>query len=346
MIYIVKHSKYSAFRIFGLFFLGSLVFACSSSQNKQENIVLEGYTQGTTYRISYWGNNQINYQRAIDSILIAFDNSLSTYNKKSILTKFNNSDTLLVVDDFFILVFNSSKKIYHQTNGAFNPTVTHLVNAWGFGFKNTEKTDSLSIDSLLKLVDFDAVTIKNDTVFKSKKELMLDFNAIAQGYSVDVVANFLEENEIENYLIEIGGELRAKGNNINGNLWRVGIDKPIENQENRVLKAIVNIGNGALATSGNYRKFYEKNGQKFSHTINPKTGYPVRHSLLSATVVTKDCASADALATAFMVLGLEESKVWLEKNSEIDALLIYDDGKGGLATFITPTLEKMVEIIE
>lgn len=328
-----------------LLFLIGLLFACASSEKKQEVIVLEGYTQGTTYQISYWGENKMNYQRAVDSILIAFDNSLSTYNKKSILTKFNTCDSSLLVDDFFVTVFNLSKKIYEQTDGAFNPTVTHLVNAWGFGFENKLKTDSASIDSLLKLVDFEAIAIHKNIVTKQQKDLMLDFNAIAQGYSVDVLADFFDAHKIENYLIEIGGELRAKGLNSNLKHWRVGIDKPLENLETRELKAIINLENAALATSGNYRKFYEKDGQKFSHTINPKTGYPVTHSLLSATVITTDCASADALATAFMVMGLEKSKDWLTAHPTIDALLIFDDN-GKLATFSTPTLKNKIEMID
>lgn len=329
-----------------LLFFGSFLLSCSTPQKEQEPTVLEGYAQGTTYRIAYWGQNETNYQRAVDSLLIAFDNSLSTYNKKSIITKFNNCDSVFEIDAHFKEVFNLSKKIYEQTNGAFDPTVTHLVNAWGFGFKNIEKTDSATIDSLLKLVDFDAITLQNNTLRKQKKELMLDFNAIAQGYSVDVLADFFNNKNIDNYLIEVGGELRAKGKNSNGKTWRVGIDKPLENLEQRELKAIINLKNLALATSGNYRKFYEKDGQKFSHTINPATGYPVRHSLLSATVITKDCATADALATAFMVMGLDKSKAWLVQHTSTEALLIYADESGNLSTFITPNLTKTIEIIE
>lgn len=328
-----------------LFLFTAYIFA-SCTTPKKEVTVLEGFAQGTTYRISYWGNTEKNLQRAVDSLLIDFDYSLSTYNKKSIISKFNQCESVQTVDPFFITVFNLSKEIYTATEGAFDPTVTHLVNAWGFGFKNTEKTDSTTIDSLLKLVDFDGISIQDNKAVKKNKHLMLDFNAIAQGYSVDVLADFFTNQGIKNYLIEVGGEIIAKGKNINGESWRVGIDKPIENQEERVLKAIIRLDDLALATSGNYRKFYEKNGVKYAHTINPITGYPVQHSLLSATVVAKDCATADAFATAFMVVGLEKSKEILTANPKLEALLIYANEEGALSTYSTPTLAEIMEIVE
>ncbi|PIQ16099.1 MAG: thiamine biosynthesis protein ApbE, partial [Flavobacteriales bacterium CG18_big_fil_WC_8_21_14_2_50_32_9] len=247
--------------------------ACNTNPKKKAPNEVKGYAQGTTYQILYLDDR--NFQRSVDSILIAIDNSLSTYNKRSIITNFNQADSLLEVDAYFIEVFNMAKEVYTTTGGAFNPTVTHLVNAWGFGFENTEKTDSNSIDSLLKLVDFDGISIQNNKVIKNRKELMLDFNAIAQGYTVDVLADFFDEKNVKNYLIEVGGEIIAKGKNAEKKPWRVGIDKPIENQEERVLEAVINLENAALATSGNYRKFYEKDGIKYSHTINPVTGYPV-----------------------------------------------------------------------
>ena len=308
--------------------------ACNTNPKKKAPNEVKGYAQGTTYQILYLDDR--NFQRSVDSILIAIDNSLSTYNKRSIITNFNQADSLLEVDAYFIEVFNMAKEVYTTTGGAFNPTVTHLVNAWGFGFENTEKTDSNSIDSLLKLVDFDGISIQNNKVIKNRKELMLDFNAIAQGYTVDVLADFFDEKNVKNYLIEVGGEIIAKGKNAEKKPWRVGIDKPIENQEERVLEAVINLENAALATSGNYRKFYEKDGIKYSHTINPVTGYPVRHTLLSATVVTDNCALADAYATAFMVVGLEKSKEILIANPTLEALLIYANEDGTLSSYSTP----------
>jgi len=318
--------------------------ACNTNPKKKAPNEVKGYAQGTTYQILYLDDR--NFQRSVDSILIAIDNSLSTYNKRSIITNFNQADSLLEVDAYFIEVFNMAKEVYTTTGGAFNPTVTHLVNAWGFGFENTEKTDSNSIDSLLKLVDFDGISIQNNKVIKNRKELMLDFNAIAQGYTVDVLADFFDEKNVKNYLIEVGGEIIAKGKNAEKKPWRVGIDKPIENQEERVLEAVINLENAALATSGNYRKFYEKDGIKYSHTINPVTGYPVRHTLLSATVVTDNCALADAYATAFMVVGLEKSKEILIANPTLEALLIYTNEEGTLSSYSTPKLTEALELVE
>ena len=318
--------------------------ACNTNPKKKAPNEVKGYAQGTTYQILYLDDR--NFQRSVDSILIAIDNSLSTYNKRSIITNFNQADSLLEVDAYFIEVFNMAKEVYTTTGGAFNPTVTHLVNAWGFGFENTEKTDSNSIDSLLKLVDFDGISIQNNKVIKNRKELMLDFNAIAQGYTVDVLADFFDEKNVKNYLIEVGGEIIAKGKNAEKKPWRVGIDKPIENQEERVLEAVINLENAALATSGNYRKFYEKDGIKYSHTINPVTGYPVRHTLLSATVVTDNCSLADAYATAFMVVGLEKSKEILIANPTLEALLIYTNEEGTLSSYSTPKLTEALELVE
>lgn len=325
-----------------LFLLG--LFGCSN-ESKIDTIELNGFAQGTTYHIVYINSNGDNYQRAIDSLLIEIDNSLSTYNKKSIITKFNQTDSICEVDKMFLDVFNRSKEIYGASEGAFDPTVTHLVNAWGFGFQNINNTDSSTIDSLIKYIDFESITIfENNKIIKTNKNLMLDFNAIAQGYSVDVIANFLANKGIENYMVEIGGEVKAVGKNRNQQLWRIGIDKPVENQTEREIEAVVNLKNKALATSGNYRKFYEKDGVKYSHTINPKTGYPVTHSLLSATVVTDNCAVADAYATVFMVVGLEKSKEILLQNKKLDAILIFENQNKQLETFVSAGLKEFIEL--
>lgn len=328
--------------IFTLTFLSFI--ACNTSPKKKAPNEVKGYAQGTTYQILYLDDR--NFQRSVDSILIAIDNSLSTYNKRSIITNFNQADSILEVDAFFIDVFNMAKEVYTSTEGAFNPAVTHLVNAWGFGFKNTEKTDSATIDSLLQFTNFDLITIVNNIAIKQNKNMMLDFNAIAQGYTVDVIADFFDEKNVKNYMIEVGGEIIAKGKNTENKVWKIGIDKPIENQEERELKAIIRLDNLALATSGNYRKFYEKEGVKYSHTINPKTGYPVQHSLLSATVISNNCALADAYATAFMVVGLEKSKEILKANPTLEALLIYAIEDGTLSTYSTPKLTETIEIVE
>ncbi|TXB66062.1 FAD:protein FMN transferase [Vicingus serpentipes] len=330
-------------KIIALYFILFTV-SCAEPEPKNKEIKVEGLAQGTSYHITYISNDGVNYQRSIDSLLIEIDNSLSTYQPRSIISKFNQADSTQKVDQLFIEVFNDAKLVFEATNGALDPTVAPVVNAWGFGFKNLENTDSTFIDSLLQYVNFNAVTIKDSIVFKSNPNIMIDFNAIAQGYSVDVLAEFLEAKGIENYMVEVGGELRVKGKNTNNKLWRIGIDKPIENNINRDLEAIINLDNIALATSGNYRKFYEKNGVKYSHTLNPKTGYPVQHTLLSATVLAKTCSLADAYATAFMVLGLEKSKEIVASNSDLEVLFIYVDEKNEFQTFASQEISKFIEL--
>ncbi|MGB0887793.1 MAG: FAD:protein FMN transferase [Vicingaceae bacterium] len=321
-----------------------LLISCGETELKKQKIVVDGFAQGTTYNVTYVSNDGVNHQRAIDSMLIEIDNSLSTYQKKSLISKFNQSDSLGKTDELFKAVFDISKDVYQKTDGLFDPTIAPIVNAWGFGFENLHATDSTDIDSLLTYVDFTKISLNENQIIKNNKNMMLDFNAVAQGYSVDVLAQLLEQKGINNYLVEVGGELKAKGLNINDTLWRVGIDKPLPDLQEREIEAIVNLDNKALATSGNYRKFYEKNGMKFSHTINPKTGYPVEHNLLSATVITGNCGYADAYATAFMVMGLQDSKDFLSAHKELDALLIYSDEKGDLQTFVTEGLNKFIEL--
>lgn len=327
-----------------LFVVTILSFVACSNRKESSLITIEGEAQGTTYHIAYINSKGENFQRAIDSLLIEIDKSLSIYHKTSIITKFNQADSIVEVDKMFTDVFNLSKQVYYESEGAFNPTVAHLVNAWGFGFKNLENTDSTTIDSLLKFVDFDAITIVDNNVIKTNKNLMLDFNAIAQGYSVDVIANFLADQGIENYMVEIGGEVKVRGKNDKNKLWRIGIDKPVENEAERTLEAVVNLDNQSLATSGNYRKFYEKDGVKYSHTLNPKTGYPVRHSLLSATVITDNCALADAYATVFMVVGIDKAKEILAKNKKIKAVLIFENENKELETYMSEELVNFIEL--
>ncbi|MCB9359674.1 MAG: FAD:protein FMN transferase [Flavobacteriales bacterium] len=325
-------------------YLVLFVVGCTDNQPINQEVKVEGFAQGTTYHVTYISKSGKNFQRAIDSLLIEIDNSLSTYQPKSIISKFNQSDSTQQIDKLFLDVFNDAKLVFENTDGAFDPTVAPLVNAWGFGFENIENTDSTFIDSLLQYVNFNAVTVNDSFVVKSNTNIMLDFNAIAQGYSVDVLAEFLEAKDIENYMVEVGGELRVKGKNTNNKLWRIGIDKPIENNENRDLQAIINLENTALATSGNYRKFYEKDGVKYSHTLNPKTGYPVQHTLLSATVLAKTCSMADAYATAFMVLGLEKSKEIVAANPDLRVLFIYVDEKNEFQTFASQEISKFIEL--
>ncbi len=334
---IAKVLKWSGFFLPTIF----IFFSCGNPAAKL--IKIEGKAQGTTYTVSYLSAEQKDFSFQIDSLLKAFDLSLSQWNENSVVSRVNRNDSTVVADEFFKTVFVRALQIAEETNGAFDPTVAPLVNAYGFGFKHKSKTDSKTIDSLRQLVNYKNISLdENGKIRKKDLRMQLDFNALAQGYSVDVVSLFLETKGIENYLVEIGGETRAKGKNSERKHWRIGIDKPLENLAERELQAVISLENKSLATSGNYRKFYEENGVKYSHTINPKTGYPVRHSLLSATVVANNCMDADAYATAFMVIGLEEAKTFLAGHKELDALLIYSDETGALKTFVTEGLKEKI----
>ncbi len=321
-------------------------FSCNH-KSESSYISFGGFTQGTTYNITYELIDSTDYQDKIEYLLAEFDTSLSTYNPLSLITKINNNETT-TTDYYFREVFEKAEEVYKSTNGSFDITVAPLVNIWGFGFKNKEEITNAKIDSILEFVDFKKVDLKDSSIVKTDLRVTLDVNAIAQGYSVDVIADFLEKKGILNYLVEIGGEVKTKGFNKKGNEWRVGIDKPIDNNNipGENLQAIVNLSNKSLATSGNYRKFYERDGIKYSHTIDPKTGYPVTHSLLSATVIANDCMTADAYATAFMVMGLEEAYKLVEKLPEIEAIFIYNDESGKFRMKYTEGMEGLVEKIK
>lgn len=324
-------------RILSLFSILSFLFACAPNQQTARNYIqLQGNAQGTTFQILYYDSLQRDFSAQVDSLLKQMDISLSTYVPQSIISRVNKNDTTVILDEHFTKVFNRAQEIAFISNGAFDITVAPLVNAYGFGFTKKENVDSLLIDSLLQFVGYQKVKIENGKLIKEKPQMQLDFNAIAQGYSVDVIANFLEEKAVSDYLVEIGGELRCKGVNAKGNYWNIGIDKPIENAEKREMQTIVSLKNKAMATSGNYRKFYEAGGKKYSHTLNPKTGWPVKHQLLSATVLADDAMTADAFATVFMVMGNDETLKFLENHKElnIQVYLIYQEN-GELKIFST-----------
>lgn len=322
----------------------SLIIFTGCNDNKTINI--QGNAQGTTYHITYISADNKNYKRDIDSILEAIDLSMSIWVPNSIISKINNNENDIPVDKHFVEVFNKSVEVAEKTDGFFDVTIGPLVNFWGFGSSPKKLIDKSKIDSLVQLVSYKMLKLEGNKIIKQKPQIQLDFNAIAQGYSVDVLANYLENKGINNYLVELGGELKAKGKKENEN-WKVGIDTPNEKpSEERALKAVIKLKNKALATSGNYRKFYEENGQKFSHIINPKTAYPAKQNLLSATVIASDAITADAYATAFMVMGLEKSKVFLEKNKELklEVYFIYDH-KETWKTYISEGLKKSIQEI-
>jgi thiamine biosynthesis lipoprotein len=325
-------------------FLFFLIVCAGCNSKKNDLIKIEGNAQGTTYHISYLGNDDINYKEAIDSLLKAIDRSMSTYLPVSLISRINKNDSTVLVDQYFIDVFNKSMQVSEKTDGLFDVTVGPLVNAWGFGFTKKASVDSNMIDSLRHFVGYKMLALEGNKVVKARPEIVLDFNAIAQGYSVDVLANFLESKGVDNYLIELGGELKARGKK-NGEDWKVGIDQPNEKETTeRKLEAIISLNNKALATSGNYRKFYEEGGQKFSHIIDPRTGYPAKQNLLSTTVIAADGITADAYATAFMIMGLERSKQFLadNKNLNLEVYFIYNEN-GNWKTYVSESLKKWVE---
>lgn len=305
---------------------------------------ISGDTQGTTYHITYQDREKRILQPKIEQLLHKFDLSLSSYIEESIISQINQNNESVKPDKFFRTVFNKSEEIYHITDGAFDITVAPFVNAWGFGPKSGIDVDSAAIDSIKAYVGMQNIELIAGKLIKNNPNVRIDVNAIAQGYSVDVVAEFLERKGITNYLVEIGGELLAKGVNAKGENWKIGIDKPVDDNfaSGQNLQAIIEISGRSLATSGNYRKFYEKDGIKYVHSINPKTGYPVESRLLSTTVISQDCMTADAYATAFMVMGLEKTIMFLSHHKELDAYLIYSDKHGDFKTFMTPDLKDSV----
>jgi thiamine biosynthesis lipoprotein len=324
--------------------LASILFFTGCNSNKNSLIKIEGNAQGTTYHISYISDDGINHKTAIDSLLKEIDISMSTWHPGSIISRINNNDNSVVVDQYFVDVFNKSLEVSEKTDGLFDVTVGSLVNSWGFGFTKKAALDSTTIDSLLHFVGYKMLKLEGNKIIKAKPGIKIDFNAIAQGYTVDVLANYLESKGINNYLVELGGELKAKGKKENEN-WKVGIDKPDEKATSeRKLEAVINLNNKALATSGNYRKFYEESGQKFSHIINPKTGYPAKQNLLSATVIADDGITADAYATAFMVMGLKKSIRFLEDNKDLklEVYFIYDEN-GNWKTHASESLKKWIK---
>ena len=326
---------------------GFLLLPFVKSFAQEEPVRISGYAQGTTYHITYFDKDNRDFKQEIGQLLDDFNKSVSLYDSTSIISRVNDNEKSVVLDKCFKVCFNKSMEVSKATDGAFDCTVGPLVKGWGFSFKKKAKMDSSMVDSILKFTGFRLVEMKDGRIIKQNPRVQLDFNALAQGYSVDLVAELLESKNIKSYLVEIGGEVFAKGKKPDGENWKVGIEKPIDNPEGEnPLMAVAHIENQALNTSGNYRKFYIENGIRYSHEINPKTGYPAHNSLLSATVLASDCMTADAYATAFMVMGLDKSVQFLSKHPELAAYLIYSDEKGKYKVFESPALHKIVSDIE
>ena len=300
---------------------------------------INGLVFGTVYNITYQYDGDL--KNEIEAELKRFDNSLSPFNDSSVISQVNRNEEI-VTDSFFQTCFNRSIEISKETKGAFDITVAPLANAWGFGFKQGAFPNSLMIDSLLQITGYDKVKLIDGKVVKTDPRIMLSCSAVAKGYSVDVVARLLDSKGIKNYMIDIGGEIVARGKNLRGGLWRIGINKPIDDSlsVNQEIQTILELTDVGLATSGNYRNYYYKDGKKYAHTIDPRTGYPVQHNILSSTVIAEDCMTADALATAFMVMGLEDAEAYANAHPSIDACFIYSDENGEFKMFFTEGMKK------
>ena len=321
-----------------LIFVALIFFASCTSEVRKE---ATGFTQGTTYSVIYY-NNGVDLQYQIDSLLLSFDRVLSAYQESSYISKWNRSEHVsLEQPQQFKEVVKRAVEIHELSDGAFDITVSPLMKYWFDNDWKVSVLDSAKVDSLMGFVGMKYVVVNGGDYDKTNPQTQLDVNAIAQGYSVDVLSRYLESLGIFNYLIEIGGEICANGTKPNEEKWTVGIDKPSNDNVSRNLALSVSLKNRSLATSGNYRKFVEIDGQKYGHSLNPKTGYPSKTDVLSATIVADDCMTADAMATACMVLGFERSKSLVEQQANLEGILIYSDSEG-MHTWISEGLESSI----
>ncbi len=336
--------------IYLLILVSIFIFSCNSAVQKEENensnvnISINGGALGTTFSIKYIAKDTLNLQKEIDSLLNDFENSLSTYRKTSVISKINNNDTSVVLDHYFLDCYNRSVEISEITDGAFDMTVAPLVNAWGFGFTEKTEVDADIIDSLKQFVGFDKVSLIENNIIKEDPRIMLDASAIAKGQAVDVVSKYLATNGINNHMVEIGGEIVARGVNFKGEAWKIAIDKPLDDPfgVKHEFQEVVELKDKAMATSGSNRQFYIKDGVRYSHTIDPETGSPVAHTLLSVSVLANNCMTSDAYATAFMVLGVEKSMEILSTLENIDAYFIYSDEDGKMKSIYTKGIESII----
>ena len=298
---------------------------------------------GTTYHITYQCDS--NMAAGIKAELLKVDQSLSPFNENSIITAVNQNKAVQL-DSMFLDVYNLALHISEETDGAFDITVAPLVNAWGFGFKNSALPSSYQVDSLRQIVGYQKVSLENGHIKKKDPRIMRDCSAIAKGYGCDVIAKYLRSRGVKNFMVEIGGEIVTSGLNPDRLPWKVGVTKPSDDSlsTSHELQTVLNVTDMAMATSGNYRYFYYTGGKKYAHTIDPKTGFPVQHNILSATVIAKSCAEADAYATSFMVMGFEKAQKVMERRPELMAYIIYSDQNGENAVWYSPSLRnKIVE---
>ena len=310
-------------KVIYIFLLCCFLTNCNTVKKQQ----FMGATQGSYYSITYFDEQNRDFSREIDSIFKEIESTLSLWDENSIIRRVNRNDTTVVLNQIFIDNFNYAMKAAELSGGYFDPTVGPLVQAWGFHFKEGMEMTPEIVDSLKQLVDYRKIKIENGKVIKENPNMTLDFNAVAQGYTTDMIGNFLLSKNVNNFLVDVGGEILARGHKPNGELWRVGIEKPAENKDSeRIVQEIVELKDRRIVTSGNYRKYVERGGKRYSHSLNPKTGYPAENRLLSATIICDNTAWADCLASICMVVGLEKARGIIESSEDnIDAYFIYVD---------------------
>lgn len=329
----------------------SLLAIASCTQKQEEPVVkgkkvfLEGEAQGTSYHITYLHPDGENFHKEISLLLTEFDKTFSVYDSLSVISRINRNDSTVLVDTLFKTMFRKAEEVSKRTNGAFDMTVAPLVRLWGFNGGERITVTQDMVDSLKPFIGYQKVKLQGDKLVKDTANVMIDANAIAQGYSCDLVAELLESKGVNNYMVEIGGEIRCKGKSPRKTAWRIGINKPIDDSTSTVseIQDIVSLGNCGMATSGNYRKFYIHNGQKYGHEIDPKTGFPITHKLMSVTVIAPDAMTADAYATAFMVMGVVRSIHTLQKLPGVEAYFIYKNNAGTVRILYTRGFWKLLD---
>jgi thiamine biosynthesis lipoprotein len=311
-----------------------------------ESIKVEGKTMGTTYHITYFDKENRDFKKPIDSLLAVVNKSINNYDSTSEVSRFNRSKSGIIIDlPYFFPPVEKSREVFEASNGAFDPTVMPLVNAWGFGSGEQINPDSAQVDSIKSFVGFSKIRFTRDSVTKSNPNIQLDFGGIGQGYGADVITDFLKSKGVTNMLVELGGEGMAVGKNLmTGKPWQIGILDPNSTYENQFFKAYVSLTDKSFTTSGNYFNYHEIDGKKYSHTIDPETGFPARRAILSASIFTTDCITADAWGTACMSMGHEKAIELVKKHPELDVLLMYSNPEGKIETFITEGIKPHIKL--
>ena len=329
-----------------ILFISILIVWLYRKNQVSEPVKVEGKTMGTTYHITYFDKNNRDFKNSIDSLLLVVNKSINNYDSTSEVSQFNQSKGGITVKlPYFFPPVEKSREIFQASGGAFDPTVMPLVNAWGFGAGKRINPDSAQVDSIKTFVGFEKVRFTKDSIWKSDPRVQLDFGGIGQGYGADVITEFLRSKGITNMLVELGGEGMAVGKNLKTDKpWEIGILDPNSTYENQFFKAYVALTDKSFTTSGNYFNYREINGKKYSHTIDPETGFPAQHAILSASIFTTDCATADAWGTALMVMGHEKAVELLKNHPELEVILMYSNAEGKVDTFITPGIQPFVKL--